>query len=296
MVDYIKIYYRDKGRFESFVSNPENFEEIEAVLELHSGEVRYPHITYFNGMEVRVTSKYGSVKNSIHKAYNDYITGDGHNYNDFGYSNICEAIDYITSRLVDVDKTKLTQLEFGFNIETPVPACDIIRQNVLMHKLKGPNHRRLFNGQGELKQFDYHNHIIKIYDKGKQYKLTYNLLRFEVKYVKAKEFQKMGIFHLPDLKKKYLLRKLFLDLIMRFEEMIIVDNYSDQDISQQDLYKLCRYNNPNYWELEISHLSYQTRMRHQRDYMILLQKYQLLRTKSFLRIELRKKFIYLINN
>jgi hypothetical protein len=296
MVDYIKIYYQDKSRFESFVCNPENFEEVDAILGLHSGRIKYPYCTEFSGMEVRVTSKHGYVRNSIHKAYNDYTIGENHNYNDFGYSKICEAIDYISSKLVDVDRVKLTQLEFGINIETPVSASDIIRQNVLMHKLKGPNHNRLFNGMGELKQFDYHNHFIKIYDKAKQYRLNYNLLRFEVKFIKAKEFQKLGIFHLPDLKNKLLLRKLFLNLMLRFEEMTIIDNYADRDISPADLNKLCRYNNPNYWEQGIAHLTPQTKMRHSRDYLRLLQKYDLLKTKVLLQKLLLKKFIYLINN
>tara|TARA_R100000306_G_scaffold14412_2_gene17885 strand:- start:2151 stop:3041 length:891 start_codon:yes stop_codon:yes gene_type:complete len=296
MVDYIKIYYQDKARFESFVCNPENFEEVDAILGLHSGNVKYPYCTEFSGMEVRVTSKHGYVRNSIHKAFNEYTTGENHNYNDFNYYSICEAIDYISSQLIDVDKAKLTQLEFGLNIEVPIPARDIIRQNVLMHKLKGPNHNRLFNGLGELKQFDYHNHFIKIYDKAKQYRLNYHLLRFEVKFIKAKEFQKMGIYHLTDLKKKHLLRKLFLNLMLRFEEMTIVDSYLDEDISSADLNKLCRYNNPTYWEQRISHLSNQTKMRYHRDYVSLLQKYDLLHTKNVLRELLLKKYIKLINH
>ena len=85
MVDYIKIYYQDKARFESFVCNPENFEEVDAILGLHSGNVKYPYCTEFSGMEVRVTSKHGYVRNSIHKAFNEYTTGENHNYNDFNY-------------------------------------------------------------------------------------------------------------------------------------------------------------------------------------------------------------------
>ncbi len=296
MIDFIKIYYQEKEEFESFVIKPENFEEIETILEMHSGIIKYPYTTFFSGMEVRITSKHGYVRNSIHKAYNEYTTGDSHNHNDFGYYSICQAIDYVDSMLVDVGKTKLTQLEFGLNIEIQVSASEIISQNVLMHRLKGANHNRQFRGQGELKQFDYHNHFIKIYDKAKQYRLAHHLLRFEVKFIKPHEFQSMGIFFLTDLKKKPFLRKLFQNLMMRFEEMTIVDSYSDDDISPDDLTKLTRYKNPFYWEEIKRKFTYQTKMRHHREYVRLLEKYELLKIKTILRNSLLEKFIYLMNN
>src|SRR5690606_19279531 len=136
--------------------------------------------------------KYGYVYNSIHKAFNDRMYQVAHNHDDFGYYNICEMIDYISTRVIDVDVATLTQFEFGFNIEVPVPACQIIRQNILMHKLKGANHNRMFNGGGVLMQFDHHNYVVKVYDKAMQYRLSTNILRFEIRFLKAKEFQKHG--------------------------------------------------------------------------------------------------------
>ncbi|KJD33992.1 hypothetical protein PK35_04445 [Tamlana nanhaiensis] len=295
MVDFIRLFYRDKDKFEHFVCQQENFEEVDTIFGLHTGEIKYPYRTSFNGIEVKVTSKHGYVYNSIHKAYNDRFSQEAHNHDDFGYCKLCYMVDYISSKLIDVDKVNLTQFEFGFNIETPVSAQQIIRNNVLMHKQNGANHNRVFNGKGELKQFDYHNFVIKIYDKARQYGLPRNILRFEIRFLKAKEFQKYGIYKITDLKDKQKLRKLFVNLKQRFDEMTIVDSYDESIIPEKDLCKLIRYNNSSYWERVISKKSNQTKMRHIRAYQELLNKYNLLQVKSFLKGLLQKKYLQLIN-
>lgn len=295
MVDFIRLFYRDKERFEHFVCQQENFEELDTLFGLHTGQIKYPYRTSFNNMDVKVTSKHGYVYNSIHKAYNDRFSQEAHNHDDFGYTNLCDMINFVSERVIDVDKANLTQFEFGFNIEIPVPAQQIIRNNVLMHKQKGANHTRLFYGRGELKQFDYHNFVIKIYDKAKQYNLPRNILRFEVRYQKAKEFQKFGIYKITDLKDKQKLRKLFINLMQRFDELTIVDSYDESTIPEEDLCWLIRYNNPLYWEVTMSRRSNQTKMRHIRAYQELLNKYSLLRIKTSLKGLLKEKYLQLIN-
>ncbi len=295
MVDFVRLFYRDKDKFEHFVCQEENFKELDTLFGLHTGQIKYPYRTCFNGLEVKVTSKHGYVYNSIHKAYNDKFSQDAHNHDDFGYSKLCYMLDYISSKLIDVDIANLTQFEFGFNIETPVSAQQIIRNNVLMHKQKGANHNRVFNGRGELRQFDYHNFVIKIYDKARQYSLPQNILRFEIRFLKAKEFQKYGIYKITDLKDKQKLRKLFICLMQRFNEMTIVDSYDESTIPENDLCKLIRYNSYSYWERVISSRSNQTKMRHIRAYQELLNKHNLLQVKSLLKGLLQKKYLQLIN-
>lgn len=295
MVDFVRLFWRDKARFEHFVVQEKNFAEVDTLFGLHTGQIKYPYRTSFNSMEVKVTAKYGYVFNSIHKAHNEIHLGEVQNHNDFGYTGICSMIDHIRKRVTDVDNASITQFEFGFNIETSIPAEEIITNNVLMHMTSGPNHTRLFNGRGKLKQFDHHNYVLKIYDKGKQYRLNKNVLRFEVRFQKAREFQKFGIFRLDDLKDKFKLRQLFKYLLQKFEELIIVDQFEESRIEPIDLEKLIRYNNPNYWETTISGFSATTKMRHLRIYKNLLNKYNLLRTKTHLKQLIQDKYIQLIN-
>lgn len=296
MIDFIRIYYEDKTLLEYHVCKEGSFEEVNAVYELHSKKINYPYKATFQGMEVIVTSKHGYLKGSIHKAYSELTTGENKNHSDFTYSRLCEAIDFVTGKVVDIDKVRITQLEFGLNIKSHIPAQVIVRRNVFMHKVKSHSHHRKFDGKGELKQFDYTNYCIKIYDKALQYELASNLLRFEVKFTKSKDLQQLGVYNLPDLKDKLVLRKLFLQLLKRFDEMTIVDSYCDKEISPEDLALLCNYNNPMYWARLIEGKNYQTKMRHERKYKELLEKYSLLKTKRELRELLIKKFIYLMNH
>ena len=296
MIDFIRIFYQDKMALEHFVCKQGNFEEVDAVYELHSRKIKYPYKARFCGIEVGITEKHGYVKNSIHKAYNEIATGESQNYSDFTYSNLCETIDFVSRKVVDVDIVRISQLEFGLNISTSVSAKDIISENVFMHKLKSHTHNRQFSGQGELKQFDHSNFCVKIYDKAMQYGLGYNLLRFEVRFKKSKELQQLGVYNLPDLKDKQVLRRLFLYLLKRFDEMIIVDSYSEKDISAKDYILLCEYNNPMYWTRLFLGKKYQVKMMHEKKYMGLLEKYDLLKTKKQLRELLFKKFIYLMNH
>lgn len=295
MVDFVRLFWRDKTRFEHFVIQEEHFPELDTVFGLHTGQIKYPYRAGFNSMEVKVTSKFGYVFNSLHKAYNHKYLDEVQNYNDFGYSSLCDIIEHVNNKVTDVEGANLTQFEFGFNIQTPIPAEEIITNNIIMHKEKGPNHTRLFNGRGKLKQFDYHNYVLKIYDKGKQYRLPYNLLRFEVRFQKAKEFQKFGIFKLDDLKSKSNLRLLFKYLITRFDELIILDQFDESLIEECDLDKLLRFNNPHYWETTIKRLSATTKMRHLIEYKDLLTKYNLLECKTLLTQLLVNKYLELIN-
>ena len=295
MVDFIRIFWRDKTRFEHFVCQEENFEDLETLFGYHTSQIKYPYKASFNSMDVKVTEKYGYVYNSIHKSYNDRHFKDAHNHNDFGYQNLCEMVEFLESKLIDVDNSALTQFEFGLNIEVPTNAEDIIQRNILMHKECGPNHTRVFRGRGRLKQFDHHNYVIKIYDKAKQYNLSTNLLRVEIRFLKAKEFHKLDIFKLKDLKDKSKLRKLFLLLLSRFNELTIVDEYDEATIPHNDLEKLIRYSNPHYSETTIAGLSATSKMRHLRVYKRLLAKHNLLKTKSFLKQQLVEKYLQLIN-
>ncbi len=295
MVDFIKIFYRDKESFEQFVCTPGNFDEVDTLFGLHSGEIKYPYRAEFYSMEVRVTAKHGYVQNSIHKSYNYRIYGETQNHDDFGYNNLCDMISLMTSKIIDLEDANLTQFEFGLNIGVPFAAEEIITQNILMHKMKGANHNMRFNGRGTLKQFDYHNFVVKVYDKAKQYNLPIHILRFEVRYLKAKEFQKFGIYKLHDLKDKTKLRLLFIDLMKRFDELTIVNCINETDIPRTDLEKLTRYNNPYYWENYIPRFSPQTKSRRLKDYQRLLSKYSLISIKQNLRKLLIQKFIHLMN-
>lgn len=297
MIDFVKIYYKDKTKLEPYAKDANNFNEIEMVLEGHSGEIRYPYRVKHENMNLVLSDKSGYVRNSIHKLNNIVELGEDHNHNDFNYSKLCSTIDYLSRTIIDSTITGLTHLEFGLNINLNKPAEGIIRGNILMHSLKNYNHNRKYYGKGELKQFDHHNYFIKVYDKAKQYELDSNILRFEVKFIKAVEFQNLGIFCLEDLKSKINLRRLFVYLIKRFDELTIVDDYhSNTTIPNKDIELLNKFTNPVFWSEHIKEQSRTMKGKHKRRFEAILERHDLLKTKMYLKTLLLQKFIFLINN
>lgn len=295
MIDFIRVHYQDKNRLEHFVMNKQNFEKIYTVLEYHSGQILYPYKTNLANMEIVINERSGYVKNSLHKLNNLLMRGEEQNHNDFSYSELCAVTDFLKDNVIDVMETRLSQLEFGFNINVPKRAESIIKENVLMHNLKRHTAVRKFDGKGFLLEFQSNNFIIKIYDKAKQYSLYENKLRFEIKFKKAVEFNKLGVYNLTDLKDKKVLGNVFKYLIMRLNELIIVDDYSENlDIPKKDTNSLDTYSSFVYWE-SMTRKKRNDKSKHKETYFNLLEKYDLLKTKNMLKNQLVQKFQKLIN-
>lgn len=297
MIDFIRVHYRDKNKLESFVMNQENFNRAYTVFEYHSKEVLYPYKVNLENMELVVNEKNGYVKNSIHKLNNLLIEGDEHNHNDFTYSQLCSTIDYLGSNIIDVTNQKLTQLEFGLNINIPITAKELISKSVLMHKFDRHTTINKFKSNGYLMAFEHCNYIIKIYDKAKQYKLKdQNILRFEIKFLSPKEFNPLGVYNLSDLKNKDILKSLFEYLLNRFNELLIVDNFSEESISKEDFEKLNMYSSFTFWDKLNNTNKRQVKSNHKKKYISLLEECKLLKVKTYLRNQLIEKFTQLLNN
>lgn len=296
MIDFIRIFYPDKEKLEQALLDKNSFSDVDAVYGIHSEKVKYPFTTNLGSLNIGVSEKSGYVKNSIHKLFNSLFSEKEHNYNDFTYSSICYTIDYIIKKVVDSDSTKLTQLEFGFNLEIDDIPETVVMRNFLMHQYKG-GYVIDYQDKGKLKQFVHSKYIIKVYDKSKQFELDNNIIRIEIKFKKASEYKYLGVYYITDLKKKNVLRKLFLYLIKRYDELIIVDNFDSYSIADKKDYNLLSiYANPIYWTQEIKRKHPEFRARHKKQFEKLLIKNDLLKTKSHIRNLLVKKFIQLINN
>lgn len=297
MIDFVRVHYHDKSRLEPFVMEKETFESVITSFQYRTSEILYPYKANLGNMEIVINENGGYVKNSIHKLNNLLLGDQGHNYNDFQYSELCSTIDYMSDNIIDVNEKKLTQLEFGLNISVTKNAKSIIKKSILMHNLERHTALRKFKGRGYLLEFEHTNYIIKIYDKAKQYKRRENILRFEIKFISPKEFNPLGIYNLNDLKSKENLKNLFNYMLKRFDELLIVDNITKNvEITARDLDNLNIYSSFAYWENLSENNQRQTKMIHKRKYHALLEKYDLLKTKKTLRALLIEKFENLIIN
>jgi hypothetical protein len=296
MVDFVRVHYSDKSRLEPFVIENETFESIITSFQYRTSEILYPYKANLENMEIVINESGGYVKNSVHKLNNLLLADDGHNYNDFPYSQLCSTIDYLSDNTIDVNAKKLTQLEFGLNISVTKRAETIIKKSILMHKMERHTGLREFKGRGYLLEFEHTNYIIKVYDKAKQYNRLENTLRFEIKFIGTKEFNPLGVFKLEDLKSKENLQNLFNHMLKRFDELLIVDDITKNiEITDRDFNDLNIYSSFAYWENLLYNNQRQKKMVNKRKYHALLEKYDLLKTKRTLRALLVEKFDELIN-
>lgn len=296
MIDFVRLQYKDKSKIEPFVCNQENFDELLTELEYHSGEIRYPYKVKIGSMELCINEKSAYLKNSIHKLYNEMLSKRSHNHNDFTYSDLVSTINYLDSKLTDIKATRLTQLEFGLNLKLSRPAEEVISKNIILHNLALHNHNEQFGGRGEYKQFNHYNYYFKIYDKAKHFNLKYDLIRFELKYKNSKGFNPFGVFNINDLKKKSCLKRLFNDLLKRFDELVIIDEIPSKSIiTREDTILLERYTSFNYWEKLSERKNRNIKSRERMAFQKLLEKNDLLKTKNILRKSLILKFDELIN-
>lgn len=296
MIDFIRINYKDVLGAKTFIEDDKNFDKISTRVNARSGEIEEVYKTNLKSMDITIGQKNISVKNSIHKLYNVMIDDLNHNYNDFSFSKLCKTIDYVTSKLKGIENGYITQLEFGLNITTPVPASNILNENLLMHKYKCFNSNNKFKGKGEYREFKHENYSIKIYDKAKQYKQARNILRVEVKFTRRKEFNQLGIWTIEDLKSKSNLMILFRYLITRFDELTILDSIDDINlINEKDKNQLLNYSSYLFWQKLFGSDKRYHKRKHIDRFNDLIRKYNLDIRKRYIRNSLIQKFKELLN-
>lgn len=296
MIDFVRIYYWDKQKLENFTISEQRFQDIDCVLGYHTGEVKYPYWVRIGNIEIRITEKVGYVFGSLHKFFNSMTIGEEQNYNDFTYSNLLEVIDYLSSRIIDFENTTLTQLEVGLNLELDISPKKFLEKHVLFHHLKGINLDKNYKGGGKMLQYDYSEYYVKIYDKGRMYNISKNILRFEVKFIKKRPLQELDLFTISDLRREDVLEKLFSTLLKRFDEMLILDDYTKKKIDSEDLIELQKYTSQRFWMVDIKSKSRTTKSNQIKKLNNLIDKYHLGNYKASLRKQLIEKYTEFRNN
>ena len=294
MIDNVKLFVADKHRFEERIEN-KGIIELTNKLSILTGEVmEYPKKGGDSNLQISINEKSATILGSLHKYKNLLWENGEQNHDDFNLSQIQEVIRGLIKKY-DIEKdTVLTNLEFGFNIIISNDPKTIIDSNVLMNNFKSANKNLKFSGSGDYKEFQLTDYRIKIYNKSKQFKLKDNTLRVELKIIQKRLLQKLGINCLEDLLNIEVLKGIFKLFMEKFEGLIIVDNFDSNVIPENDYNKLNKYTNSNYWIRIKSEKSPKVVSRLKKDFLILLTKYQLLRTKNQIREKLVDKFHELI--
>lgn len=158
---------------------------------LKDSDVLVKYISVVDGMKIQISipSNRTTLSGSIHKFWN----GGHHNYNDFDSNAFKLSIDRLCSLFeIDTSDLRILALEYGVNIKIDFPVHKILN-NCFLHKGKDVEVSKSDN-RGKYHQFEHDRYILKLYDKGKQYRLNdLNLLRIEVKELNWTSYRKNGI-------------------------------------------------------------------------------------------------------
>lgn len=294
MIDNFKLFALDKHKVDDHIINNEVV-ELQSYFNYATGELKeYPKKGKDLNLEINICEKSTSIKGSLHKYHNEKAKKGSQNFDDFYFSQIEKQIWGLIKKYQIENSTSITNLEFGFNLAVEKKPQIILDSNILMNNLKAPNKNLKFSGKGDLKEFQMTDYSIKIYNKSKQFKLDTNILRVELKITQKRFLQKLGIFKLEDLLNKDTFFRLFETLRDKIEGLIIVDEFQDKIMLETDKDKLNKYSNPNYWISMTSTKSPKQIIRLKKDFEVLLEKHNLLKTKNDILVKLENKFFELM--
>ncbi|MDY3364118.1 hypothetical protein PG623_08910 [Riemerella anatipestifer] len=206
------------------------------------------------------------VQGSLHK----YKNNGKHNADDFTFEDLQEVIADLNAKFgINPDTADLHNLEFGVNIHTPITATELLK-NLVAYGTKEIGTLKV-EGKTVGKQIDLTKKALKIYDKGKQYKLPENnLVRFEVSVNKMKPIEDYNIKTLSDLISRTKISPLINELTKWWDSLI----YYDKSINLKHLTptkqkRLLYYATPRNW----ADFCYQQRWRAKDRYNKLMQEF-----------------------
>ena len=215
---------------------------------MQTGELK-EHIreAKFNQLEFNIfCNKFINLSGSFHKYHNSA----NHNHNDYALSDFYRT-------LIDLDKkfninpfnALLHNLEVGVNIKLPFET-KVFLNSIL--SFKGKEYELdTFRGRGYMLRFVFDQYELKIYDKGLQYQLKDNVLRFEIKVRKMYYLESKGvfIFNYPDLLDARNIERLKQILLKSFDSLLVFDNTINlnkiKNKKERDI--LTNGSNPKFW-------------------------------------------------
>ena len=203
---------------------------------------------YF-GLKFQLKNGKVRLQGSVHK----YRNAGRHNYDDFRAVNVAEVVRELSERFeIDTAQTLLNNVEFGVNVVLPF-GVHIVLNNLIVYK--GEPFMKVVEDGMSYYQCKRTHFIIKIYDKGKQYNLPNNVLRFEIKVMRMQYLETKGMTkgtklrYLSDLLNMNIYEPLGNILTEVFEGILFGDNTLDEKgLNTKELETFLRGSNPKAWQ------------------------------------------------
>jgi hypothetical protein len=246
MIDGFRIKIKEKGDIEKRLCANGRIEMRGSYNPLTGEKLPYPIRGRWNGIKFFIDSDVVYLEGSLHKFYNELITGVSQNYDDFTLSNIADAIDGLKLLFgKSIEKGELTMLEMGFNCVISKSPTDFLKHDVISYRFLPPNLNKPFVN-GYEKAFFRTDYRWKLYDKGAQNNLNTYLLRIEMKFTGRRVLDRANICRLLDLLEIPKLNFLFSFMSEEFKHLMIVDNFGEH-LHGVELDYFVQITNTHYW-------------------------------------------------
>ena len=301
MIDLVKAKFLDKDRIErKLISEKDNF-PVDGQYSYSFAEKKYPLRSRRENLFINVTEKGATIENSLHKYFNNHVSGENQNFDDFHLCDILYALDALGHELdYPLKDTILTSLEFGFNIEMDICPTKFLTNYVLMYDTKTPCYNPKNGKNKKIKKFIYTEYEIKIYNKTldqsrhKQFKSLLEgtkILRVEIKFKSKRLLNGIGIYTLDDLRKPSIYHTLMETFLKKYENLLIIDSYDGSSLmGKKERRFISDCTHPNYWHKLKEEKHSNTVSNHKNKLKGLMKKYELDTWKKNLRIDLLNKF------
>jgi len=191
-IDFIKVELRGINRKELESNTNLDFKSI---INRATGEISEFKTAYYKNLKI-IIFKSGRIwlSGSLHVCFNE----GKHNYNNYGLNEFKTVLNELENALnLKPYNMFILNLEWGFNIELKTNISFIL-DRLLQHKSINKTVGLDCKIEGKYIQFKHSNYILKIYDKGTQFKLNKNLVRIEIKQMNWSCYRKKGIVTLRD--------------------------------------------------------------------------------------------------
>lgn len=240
---------------------------IHTAVDIDTGEIKnitlntavYEVVNYFgkyNTYDIKVkevrrneskTKFYLTLTGSLHKNF-----GKGNNCERFHSSDVKKEIKQIYSDLrINENSAKLTTIEVGVNLPVEFAPLLFLQDYLLFYKTTAfdsyrPNNRNIRLGFVN----DNSQYEVKLYDKGLQYNLSHEMMRFELKFNVLQRLSKeFDITYLHDLTQQHKIVKLKKLLLQAWKDVLLFEPLNIDDVKLTKLQKhLIEYaDNTRYW-------------------------------------------------
>ena len=203
-------------------------------------EVIKVEILKWKGIKIRFYPNSIKLNGSLHKYSND----GHHNFDQFTEDSFLEVIDRLYFDFnIRPRNLYIKGLEFGLNVSPPIQT-DFILNGLMMHRTK-EFEQKISNDRGKFYGCEHQNYVLKAYNKGKQYKLPYEVFRIEIKQKRWDEYREKGYVYFDDFIKAD--KSIFVNKLFRvWSEVILCD------LTVKSRIDILKYSNVNFWRNQYS--------------------------------------------